>query len=230
MNTLIEVEWKDGRITRFPDTGYEGDNFGENVMPEMDIRFDDVSHGLYLEVRHHEPHRPKSTELGRQGEEQDPRGFPCRIFNDYFIELISGEDMEDVVWVTYAGQPRFVRINGELVNLAKIVALQKLYIGDPGASSAILSQIAELLVVIEPQVRARLATSEGGRHGNVDDACATELGVSRSILYAARSFLAAKEAEEAPFDGSLPPSDSDGDSDAKHEDVDAIYDLEDFCD
>ena len=196
MNTFIEIEWKNGKITRFPDTGYEGDNFGENVAPEIDIRFDDVSGGLYLEVRHHEPARPSQDELADPHAEPDPRGFPCRIYNDYYIELVRAEDMDDVVWVSYDGQPRFVRIMGELVNLAKIQALQKLYLGNGKADAAVLSQIAELASIVKSQMRGRLADA-GQTWGvaDLEEACAAELGVSRSILFAAGAFQAEQESQ-----------------------------------
>lgn len=202
MNTFIEVEWKSGKITRFPDTGYEGDGFGENVAPEIDIRFDDVSGGLYLEVRHHEPARPSQDGPADPDSEQDPRGLPCRIYNDYYIELVSAKDMDDVVWVSYDGQPRFVRIMGELVNLAKIQALQKLYLGNGKADAAVLSQIAELASIVRSQMRNRLADAGQTWGGaDLDEACAAELGVSRNILFAAGAFQAEQDsAPEQPSD------------------------------
>ncbi len=210
MNTFIEVEWKSGKITRFPDTGYEGDNFGENVAPEIDIRFDDVSGGLYLEVRHHEPERPSQDGPADPDSEQDPRGLPCRIYNDYYIELVSAEDMDDVVWVSYDGQPRFIRIMGELVNFAKVRALQKLYLGNGKADAAVLSQIAELCSIVRSQMRNRLAGSgQAWSDADLDEACAAELGVSRGVLRAACAFQAEQESQapEPPNDTEAAPLD-----------------------
>lgn len=196
MNTFIEIEWKNGKITRFPDTGYEGGNFGENVAPEIDVRFDDVSGGLFLEVRHHEPARPSQDELVGPHAGQDPRGVPCRIYNDYYIELVRAKDMDDVVWVSYDGQPRLIRIMGELVNLAKTQALQKLYLGNGKADAAVLSQIAELASIVKSQMRGRLADAGQTRGvADLEEACAAELGVSRSVLFAAGAFQAEQESQ-----------------------------------
>lgn len=211
MGTLIEIEWRSGKITRFPDTGSGSDGFGESVLAEADIRFDDVSGGLFMEVRHHEPLRPSEDDLASASAELDPRGIPCQIYNDYYVELVSADDMGEVVWLSYDGKPRFVRIDGELVNLAKVTALQKLYLGDAKASGAILSQIAALLEVIEPQVRARLSSGTDPRGpANVEDACAEELGVSRATLDAARCFQALEGSRDE--DGSTGSDEADDDA------------------
>lgn len=54
MRAMIEIEWIDGHVTRIPELAL-GDAFGESVQAEVDIRFDDLSDGLVVEVRYHEP-------------------------------------------------------------------------------------------------------------------------------------------------------------------------------
>lgn len=54
MRAMIEIEWIDGHVTRIPELAL-GDAFGESVQAEVDIRFDDLSDGLVVEVQYHEP-------------------------------------------------------------------------------------------------------------------------------------------------------------------------------
>ncbi len=68
MRTMIEIEWLDGRMTKVPELVL-GDAFGESVQAELDFGFDDVSEGLWVEVRHHEPD---------EGSGGDPRGRAAR--------------------------------------------------------------------------------------------------------------------------------------------------------
>lgn len=53
MRAMTEIEWLDGRVTKVPELAL-GDALGESVQAELDFGFDDVSEGLWVEVRHHE--------------------------------------------------------------------------------------------------------------------------------------------------------------------------------
>lgn len=53
MRAMTEIEWLDGRVTKVPELALS-DALGESVQAELDFGFDDVSEGLWVEVRHHE--------------------------------------------------------------------------------------------------------------------------------------------------------------------------------
>ena len=82
MRTMIEIEWLDGRMTKVPELVL-GDAFGESVQAELDFGFDDVSEGLWVEVRHHEPD---------EGSGGDPRGRGCALYADCRCSLVEPSD------------------------------------------------------------------------------------------------------------------------------------------
>lgn len=96
MRAMIEIEWIDGHVTRIPELAL-GDAFGESVQAEVDIRFDDLSDGLVVEVRYHEP----DGETGG-----DPRGRACAVYADCFYSLIEPEDLGRVQCLLYEGTVR----------------------------------------------------------------------------------------------------------------------------
>ena len=69
MRAMIEIEWMDGLVTKVPEFAL-GDVFGESVQVELDFKFDDVSEGLWVEVRHHKPD---------EGSDGDPRERACTL-------------------------------------------------------------------------------------------------------------------------------------------------------
>ena len=75
MRTMIEIEWLDGRMTKVPELVL-GDAFGESVQAELDFGFDDVSEGLWVEVRHHEPDEARAA-TAREGL-RAVRGLPVQ--------------------------------------------------------------------------------------------------------------------------------------------------------
>lgn len=104
MRTMIEIEWLDGRMTKVPELVLD-DAFGESVQAELDFGFDDVSEGLWVEVRHHEPD---------EGSGGDPRGRGCALYADCRCSLVEPSDLERVFCILYEGQPRVCRVAGEL--------------------------------------------------------------------------------------------------------------------
>lgn len=104
MRTMIGIEWLDGRMTKVPELVL-GDAFGESVQAELDFGFDDVSEGLWVEVRHHEPD---------EGSGGDPRGRGCALYADCRCSLVEPSDLERVFCILYEGQPRVCRVAGEL--------------------------------------------------------------------------------------------------------------------
>lgn len=102
MRAMIEIEWMDGHVTKVPELAL-GDAFGESVQAELDFRFDDVSEGLWVEVRHHEPD---------EGSDGDPRGRACTLYADCRYGLVDAADLGRIFCVLYEGQPRICRIAG----------------------------------------------------------------------------------------------------------------------
>lgn len=169
MRALIEIEWVDGRVTRIPELAL-GDAFGESVQAEVDIRFDDLSGGLAVEVRHHEP----DGEAGG-----DHRGRGCAVYADCFYSLVEPDDMGRVQCVLYEGVPRICRIGGELVNLSRASALCSSVVGERAGSA--LEMIAACAQYLQGP---RCATDAAARH-----AAASELGIPRRALDVAIGWL-----------------------------------------
>lgn len=162
MRAMIEIEWIDGHVTRIPEHAL-GDAFGESVQAEVDIRFDDLSDGLVVEVRYHEP----DGETGG-----DPRGRACAVYADCFYSLIEPEDLGRVQCVLYEGTPRICRIGGELVNLSRASALCSSVLGN-GAGSAL-----ELIAACARYLQgSRCATDVAAQR-----AAAAEVGIPRKVL------------------------------------------------
>lgn len=165
MRALIEIEWIDGRVTRIPELAL-GDAFGESVQAEVDIRFDDLSDGLVVEVRHHEPDGEAAG---------DPRGRGCEVYADCFYSLIEPEDLGRVQCVLYDGAPRICRIGGELVNLSRASALCSSIVGE-GAGSAL-----EMIAACARYLKGPSWESDAAARNSV----AAELGVPRAAVDAA---------------------------------------------
>lgn len=162
MRAMIEIEWIDGHVTRIPELAL-GDAFGESVQAEVGIRFDDLSDGLVVEVRHHEP----DGETGG-----DPRGRACAVYADCFYSLIEPEDLGRVQCVLYEGTPRICRIDDELVNLSRASALCTSVLGN-GAGSAL-----ELIAACARYLQgSRCVTDVAARR-----AAAAGLGIPRKVL------------------------------------------------
>ena len=60
MRAMTEIEWLDGRVTKVPELAL-GDALGESVQAGLDFGFDDVLEGLWVEVRHHEQDKGRTT-------------------------------------------------------------------------------------------------------------------------------------------------------------------------
>lgn len=113
MRAMIEIEWMDGLVTKVPEFAL-GDVFGESVQVELDFKFDDVSEGLWVEVRHHKPD---------EGSDDDPRERACTLHADCHYALVDAVDLDRIFCVLFEGQPRICRIAGELVNLSRACAM-----------------------------------------------------------------------------------------------------------
>ena len=84
MRAMIEIEWMDGLVTKVPEFAL-GDVFGESVQVELDFKFDDVSEGLWAEVRHHKPD---------EGSDGDPRERACTLHADCHYGLVDAVDLD----------------------------------------------------------------------------------------------------------------------------------------
>lgn len=151
-----------------------GDAFGESVQAELDFRFDDVSEGLWVVVRHHEPD---------EGSDGDPRGRSCALYADCWYSLVEPADLDRVFCVLYEGQPRTCRIAGELVKLSKVCAMACPLLGlpyPPGALAALAACSRHLCgpaFASDPAARARVAGELGVPVSAVHAAAAWESGL-----------------------------------------------------
>ncbi len=90
---MIEIEWMDGLVTKVPEFAL-GDVFGESVQVELDFKFDDVSEGLWVEVRHHKPD---------EGSDGDPRERACTLHADCHYGLVDAVDLDRIFCVLFEG-------------------------------------------------------------------------------------------------------------------------------
>lgn len=187
---MIQIDWLDGKITRVPEYDV-GNAFGENIQPELDIRLEDLSDGIWIYLRHNEPNRPK------QGvhEKQDPKGLSCTVYADAFYQIATKEDIEKIAVLSYEGVPRLINDNGELINLSKFNALRNLYLGDD--SSSIALQAASLFKILQE------------RSGGTEDEIAKQLGLSPAFLQHARSLALQQDTAQ----GEQPTEDADIEAD-----------------
>ena len=177
MRAMIEIEWMDGHVTKVPELAL-GDAFGESVQAELDFRFDDVSEGLWVEVRHHEPD---------EGSDGDPRGRACTLYADCRYGLVDAADLGRIFCVLYEGQPRICRIAGELVNLSRVCAMAGPLLGlpfPPGAFEALAAcgrYLCGPAFASDPAARSRVAGEFGVPVSAVHEAAMWGLGLRMHV-------------------------------------------------
>ena len=192
----IQAVFADGRIRSWPERSAI-EYFGENVQPEFEVRFDDVSNGVYIEGRHWEAVPADSSDMFSR---PDQRGSSCELVNDFFIQIITAEELGDIVEVRYGAELVLVRIDEELVNLGKISTLQTLYMSEK-RDSALKLLIAELYEIIT----AQNSLDDGSGPPNP---IAAQLGVSQRLLDSSLAFradvlAASSDAEIGGFEGEI---------------------------
>lgn len=178
---MIQINWLDGRITRIPEICV-GDAFGQNIQPELEIKFDDISDGIWLLLRHNEPVQPQKG----VHKESDPRGLESIVLADAFYQIATAEDIPNIAILYYEGEPVLANDKGEIINLAKINAIKNIYMDNCGDS--ICNQVACLYKILAER-------GEGD-----EDKIAEKLGITPAFLEYARRQALMESDEEAGFE------------------------------
>ena len=156
MGYQIDVHYDDGRIECFPETAFS-ELFGESALDLICIRFDlDIaSVGLVVELRHFEPARPDESDFDYQ---PDHRGFPCYGRADAWPVLVTPEDAEHVISISYNGNVVIKRIGNSLVNMTLLNELAFLYFSDEAATDTYV-KIATLYHFFQDRRKMALLSS-----------------------------------------------------------------------
>lgn len=168
MQSKLTIYWEDGRITEYPDQAFRFTGGHDCPTAEVDYRFDDLTDGLYVEVRFQEA-------VGNaEGQPPDMRGNACERRNDCFYQVFPAQGCEHVLAVFHDGVKRLARIGGELVSLARIDALSGIYLSTDDCNS----DIDAIAALYGHLCRDYADRSEDEVHANV----AADLGLSVDVL------------------------------------------------
>lgn len=99
-----------------------GEPFGGCLMSEFELRLDDLSEGLFLDVSHHNLNVDSKRNAKGLGE-------PI-LQGDVALMLLEPGELREVLEVKWNGTPVIARVVGELVVLAKVNALTDIFAPD----------------------------------------------------------------------------------------------------
>lgn len=194
MADLISVQFEDGswRVVNLENRSEERAIPGLEVH-EWDIAFDDISDGLYVYFS-----RLTAAPDGELDESSDPeKGYCSYMERDFYIQVLTAEELNKVMRISYSGVAIYERIFGELVPLQRITMLGNQYLNDKQEASFLVI-IAELSECLEREIEGKLPEeSASDEEAKVDtlDIVAAKLGVSRTVLEQAREFNTSEENE-----------------------------------
>lgn len=210
MDAILEITYKNGR-ERLIDlqTYVTSEPFGASLASEIDLRFDVLDEGLFIEIAHHEPESSSvdsapTRKAGFDTEVEDCQfeGQKAYLKSDNYIQLLSPEDFKDVGQITRAGQLKIISMGEELVVFSRISALSALYLSEE-RDMAVLVRVAELASILERQLLLdephEDESQEVAEHKR-DQAIALEIGVSVALLRKARMFADSLASEEDALD------------------------------
>lgn len=187
---MIEMTFDDGRVrTVTPQYYTTAEPFGGCCMAEFDLRFDDLSEGLRLEVSHHGPSGPRS-----EGEFCLP---PLR--GDASLMLLDRDELDRVVAVRWEGRLAAARVGGELVVLTRVGALAETY-APACEGMPVLEAIGRLAGAMRSSAAWRACLPAGCDPAEADEALASAVGVTARLLALAEGAWA-REAEEYDDEG-----------------------------
>ena len=194
MADLISVQFEDGswRVVNLENKSDERAVPGLEVH-EWDIAFDDISDGLYVYFS-----RLTAAPDGELDERPDPeKGYRSYMERDFYIQVLTAEELNKVMRISYSGVAIYERIFGELVPLQRISMLGNQYLNDKQDASFLVI-IAQLSECLEREIEGTLpeegASSEETKLDTLD-IVAGKLGVSRTVIEQAREFNASEEEE-----------------------------------
>lgn len=194
MADLISVQFEDGswRVVNLENKSEESAIPGLEVH-EWDIAFDDISDGLYVYFS-----RLTAAPDGELDENPDPeKGYCSYMERDFYIQVLTAEELNKVMRISYSGVAIYERIFGELVPLQRISMLGNQYLNDKQEASFLVI-IAQLSECLEREIEGKLPEeSASDEEAKVDtlDIVAAKLGVSRTVIEQAREFNTAEDNE-----------------------------------
>lgn len=170
---MIEITFVDGRVrTITPQYYTSAEPFGDCCMAEFDIRLDDLSEGLRLEVSHH------GDSSGRRDDGAFDLPVLCR---DVSLLLVEREELCSVARICWEGRTVAARVGGELVSMSRIEALGEAY-GPISASMPLLAEMGRLADAMKSSAAWRASLPAGVEPADVDEALASAMGVSAGLL------------------------------------------------
>ena len=184
MADLISVQFEDGswRVVNLENKSEERAIPGLEVH-EWDIAFDDISDGLYVYFS-----RLTAAPDGELDESPDPeKGYRSYMERDFYIQVLTAEELNKVMRISYSGVAIYERIFGELVPLQRITMLGNQYLNDKQEASFLVI-IAQLSECLEREIEGKLPEERAGDEE-------MKVGVSRTVIEQAREFNTTEENE-----------------------------------
>lgn len=188
MQQLLCIHFKDGRRRWIDLSSYvSSEPFGQNIATELDLRLDDISKGLYLEVSYNTLQAEDKPEWGQAPQEADERGYACKLAGGAYYCILGPEDLATVSQVESNGDVLLKAFGDQhqLVVLEKLNTLCLDYLSD---AQSTFDCIAALYPILYAK-HTRLLGSAGSDMSaeDVDRAIALEMGITTEILAEARS-------------------------------------------
>lgn len=187
MEQLLSIHFKSGR-RRWIDLGsyVSSEPFGPNLATELDLRLDDISEGLYLEISYNAMRAEDKPEWGQAPQEADERGAACELVGGAYYCILEPNELSDVSRIEAGGEVLLKAFGDHVVVLEKLNTLCQDYLGDP---SATYLAIAMLYPILRDRRARTLGTGEGAAGEDVDRDIAMEMGITVDVLNDARAFV-----------------------------------------
>lgn len=185
MDPILDIRFKNGRQRLYDPSAYTtSEPFGLNVMSEFDIRWDDISEGLVVEISKQAPEGQERPEFGKPIADSDERGTASRIEGATYIYILDTDELLNVSKISYRGEVMVRSMNGELVVMAKLGELCAAYLGDAEPTYDAINALYPVLL----RMRSREPMAADGARVDLDRAIALEMGISENVLAAAREY------------------------------------------
>lgn len=181
MEKFISIHFKNGRRRWIDLSSFvSSEPFGTNLATELDLRLDDISEGLYLEISYNAPKEEERPEWGQAPKEQDERGVPCELAGGAYYCVLEPHELKSVSQIEADGGPMLKAFGDHLVVLEKLTTLCRDYLDDPTVT---YPAIAELYPILLKRVEER---GQNLCEGDIDRLVAQEMGIDLEVLDEAR--------------------------------------------
>lgn len=172
---MLEVTFTDGRVrTVSPQHYTTGEPFGGCLMSEFELRLDDLSEGLFLDISHHR----LDAQAGRESEELAKPSLQ----GDASLMMLDPEELERLFVARWNGEVVIARVLEELVVLSRISALEEAY-SLCGKGMSLFVRIARLAAAIRKAALFPIdLLGSGDSISRINDFVASEMGIPRNVL------------------------------------------------